>query len=84
MGFKMKMKAYGQGKSPIKFMELGRGGVMRGIFGGRNKNQNPNAAAAGAIAGVPQNPQNPNPQNPPVNPAPEQGVVGRAVNEMIR
>ena len=42
--FKMKMKSYGQGKSPIPQL----GVAIR-----------QNAAAAGAMAEVPQNPQNP-------------------------
>jgi hypothetical protein len=82
--YKMKMKSYGKGKNPIKFMGMGGAamGAVRGIFGGKNKNQNPNAAAANAVAEAPQNPQNPNPQNPPVNQA--QGTVGGAVNAMPR
>ena len=74
MAFKMKMKSYGQGKNPIKFM--GMMGAMKGIggwfSGGRNRRNRRNRNL--------QNPNpNPNPQNP-TNAA--QGAVGGAVNMM--
>ena len=76
--FKMKMKSYGKGKNPIKFMGM-MGIAMKGMGSilGRRRKRNPRN---------PQNPQNPNPQNPnPQNPTnAAQGAVGGTANMMPR
>jgi len=67
MGFKMKMKTYGQGKNPIRFIGLGIGGPIAGIAALVRRRKDKKAAqklegetqAQLAINAAPKNPQNP-------------------------